>query len=70
MKMNALKKIVIAVLLLSLVLFVAFFGRLPALRYVSLVALTLLVSSKPQEDAHRSATSLPVRHPAYAPPQR
>lgn len=32
--MNLLKKIAAAVLLLSFVVFVAFFGRLPALRYV------------------------------------
>ena len=33
--MNLLKKIVTAVLLLSFVVFIAFFGRLPALRSVS-----------------------------------
>lgn len=33
--MNILKKIVVAVLLLTFAVFVAFFGRLPALRYVS-----------------------------------
>ena len=32
--MNLLKKIIAAVLFISLVVFVAFFGRLPALRYV------------------------------------
>lgn len=32
--MNFLKKIAAAVLLLSFIVFVAFFGRLPALRYV------------------------------------
>ena len=32
--MNLLKKIAATVLLLSLIVFVAFFGRLPALRYV------------------------------------
>ena len=32
--MNLLKRIITAVLLLSFVVFVAFFGRLPALRYV------------------------------------
>lgn len=32
--MNLLKKVITAVLLLSFVVFVAFFGRLPALRYV------------------------------------
>ena len=32
--MNLLKKIIAAVLFISFVVFVAFFGRLPALRYV------------------------------------
>lgn len=32
--MNLLKKIAVAVLLLSFIVFVAFFGRLPAFRYV------------------------------------
>lgn len=32
--MNLLRKITVAVLLLSFIVFVAFFGRLPALRYV------------------------------------
>ena len=32
--MNLLKKIIAAVFLISFVVFVAFFGRLPALRYV------------------------------------
>ena len=32
--MNLLKEIIAAVLFLSFVVFVAFFGRLPALRYV------------------------------------
>lgn len=45
--MNALKTVVVAVLLLSFIVFVAFFGRLPALRYVSLVALRLLYLSNP-----------------------
>lgn len=57
--MNALKKIAVAVLLLSFTVFVALFGRLPALRYVScLVETPYFIELKTtQENSNRSAPS-------------
>jgi len=42
--MNALKKVVLAILILSLIVFVALFGRLPALRYVFLLFKSLQIT--------------------------
>lgn len=55
--MNLLKKIAFAVLLLSFTVFVALFGRLPALRFVSLQIVMIVPLTSCQKDTNRLALS-------------